>query len=172
MATPNTSSLKTIVVKAGECIVLPQGATISSIILDGAVSVTSTCGELPTPTVYKCGYFYFNIDDDNNDNHPMDEGSTYITSVVVGGNTYLMNVLANSATDAGLNLNITYLALFKFTSTNIYTIDDPGDNKRKAVFLYFRVPEVLWDTVKLQVKSHTNKTLPATQYYLPVETNC
>lgn len=169
MATPptTTTTTKSVTIGPGECQVLPSGSVIKSIIVNGVATPTSSCGDLPTASSYKCGVFYFNIDDDANDNHPMDEESTYVHSLKVGSTTYTIDQLAASVTNTTLNTFIADTGLFSFTYINRFVIDDSGDNKRKAVYIYFKTPAEFYDTVMLGVTSHTDKTRPTTQYYLP-----
>jgi|LakMenEpi03Aug12_release.lakeMendotaPanAssembly.Ray.scaffolds.fasta_scaffold811327_2 hypothetical protein len=173
MATPTTVT-QSIVVTPGQTVVIPAGATITSLILDGSISVTSSCDNLPTPSAYKCGVFYMNIDDDANDNHPNDEDSTKFTSIKFGDTTVTLDGLLLNQTVTGLN---TYLAgqtpIFQFTYINRYTINDPGDDKRDAVFVYFKVAEALYDSLELTVTGNSGMTLPTTQIYRPyAETTC
>jgi hypothetical protein len=172
MALPITSSLKTITLGPGECAVLPAGAVITAVILDGAASATSSCGALPTPSAYVCGAFYLNVDDDASDNHPNDEESTNVSSVTVGGMTYVINENANTASVAQLNLHITDLALFEFTSITRYSIDDAGDNKRRAVYIFFRVPEPLFSSLQMKITANEGMLEPATYYLVPTEAEC
>jgi hypothetical protein len=171
MATPSTSSYKTAVLKPGECIILPEGATISSVILDGAASVTSTCGELPTPSTYKCGYFFIILDADDNAGHSMDMDTKYV-SIKVGGNTYLINepILygdANSPTPtsvATLNVHITDLVLFEFKA-----VTENEVTSRTHIHLYFKVPEILFDTVELKID---NRGVGSYMYLKPLVETC
>lgn len=166
MATP---SLKTIVLRPGECVILPQDAVITSVILDGAASVTSTCGGLPAPSSYKCGFFSLIVDNDDNAGHPLNEEDTYYTSLTVGGNTYIINELIVQSENPGvatsigtLNLHITDTALFEFmsvTQTNL--------TKRSAVWLFFKAPEALFDTIELKVTQ-----FGVDQYHRPYDAEC
>ena len=174
MSTPPTTVTQSIVVTPGQTVVIPAGATITSLVLDGPISVTSTCDNLPAPSAYKCGVFYMNIDDDLNDNHPNDEDSTKYASIKFGDTTVALDGLLLTQTFTGLN---TFLAgqtpIFQFTFINRYSIDDPGDNKRKAVFVYFKVVESLYDSLELTITGNLGMTLPTTQVYRPyAETTC
>jgi len=165
---------QSVVLKPGECVVIPAGATITSLILDGSISVSSSCDNLPDPTGYKCGVFYMNIDDDNNDNHPNDEDSTKFTTVKVGDTTYTLDGLLLNQSVAGLNVYLNgQTPIFQFTYINRYSIDDSGDNKRTAVFLYFKVAEQLYDGLELTITGNSGMALPTTQIYRPyAETTC
>lgn len=169
MASISTSTLKTAVLAPGECIILPQGAVVQAVILDGAASVTSTCGDLPAPSSYKCGYFYFICDVDDNDGHSMDEDYTYYTSVKVGGTTYILNEKVLNGDNPGtltsigtLNLHITNLALFQFTGITRNVL-----SKRQGINLFFKVPEPLFNELELKVDNRGS-----TQYYRPIEIDC
>lgn len=56
---------KTVVLGPGDSVVLPAGATITTLTLDGDITVSSSCGDntLPDPTTYKC--YFFNWEDDS-----------------------------------------------------------------------------------------------------------
>lgn len=168
MATPTT---QTATIVPGQTIVLPAGAVITGLVLDGAISVTSSCDNLPDPSAFVCGHFYMNIDDDNSDNHPNDEDSTIYKNIKIGDTTYTLGGLLLST--AAATLNTTYLSsigsLFEFTTIQIYGIDDPGDNKRTAVKAFFKVPEVLVDTLELTIIGNNGMAEPTTQIYRPIE---
>lgn len=144
-------AIRSIVIEPGQTIVLPREAVITSVILDGEISVTSSCGDLPEPTDYVCGAFFIWVDCDANDGHSMDEESTYYTSLTVGDTTYMINELIVTGEDCGtvvpvstLNLHITDPALFQFTS-----VEQANSTKKTGVTLHFRVPDALFDTVEL-----------------------
>lgn len=161
-----TKITKTVTLGVGEKFTLPKGATVTSV--TGALSTTCNL-DLPDPEVYKCGYFYFNIDDDNNNNHPNDESNTNITSIKIYNNTIIIDQLANSANITNLNEDIPTPGLLIFLSVNRYTIDDSGDNKRKAVFLHFKAVESVFDSTYLILTANATQTLPATYRIYPIE---
>lgn len=168
---------QTLVIPAGQSAVLPPGAVITAMLYDGEVTAESTCDNLPDPENYKCGVFYFNIDDDDNDNHPMDEDSTIFYNVQVGEQVFDMSTagLVREADLPIMNSFISSTSLFQFTYVNRYTIDDNGGdaNKRQAVYIYFKVPESLYDTLFLGIKAHDNEVQPTVQYYKPhAEVTC
>jgi hypothetical protein len=161
-----TKITKTVTLQVGEQFTLPKGATVTSV--TGVLS--NSCDfDLPTPEVYKCGYFYFNIDDDNNDNHPNDESNTKVTSIKIYDNTVLIDQLANSANITNLNEDITTPGLFVFLSVDRYTINDSGDDKRKAVFLHFKAVESVFDSTYLILTANATQTLPAIYRIYPIE---
>lgn len=146
-------ALKSIVLNPGECIVLPAGAEITSVLVNGAASITSTCGELPPIENYKCGYFFLYMDATTGNTHSMDSDSLY-SSIKVGDTTSILNeLITHTDTDnpipcssAQLNLHLTDLAIFQFMSVNWLEADD-----RIAIKLYFQAPESLWDTIELKI---------------------
>lgn len=172
MATvPVTTSQKTAVLQPGECIILPQGAVVTSVILDGAISISSsTCLNLPVPSAYKCGYFAIMMDASGNDG-AMNETDTYYTSVTIGGNTYMISERVILGTDPGipnpitaLNLHITDLALFEFTAVTHNT----SASDRSLVWVYFKAPESLFNSIELKIVDRVS-----TFYYLkPNEAEC
>ncbi len=78
------SALRTYLLNAGDCIILPDDAEIESIIIDGSVSVTSECGALPTPSQYVC--YRFAWEDDNSGSMQ----DAILHSLIVGANTYII----------------------------------------------------------------------------------
>ena len=165
---------QTVVIGAGQSVVLPAGAVVTSIIYDGNITAESTCDNLPEPSSYKCGRFYFNLDDDENPNHPNDEDSTYFHSIKFGSTTVSLDGLVLSTNEVGLN---TYLvgqtAIFSFTNVVISQVDDDGTDKREAVFVSFKVPEYLFDQVELGIIGNkdlpASNPLPSIQYYKPYD---
>jgi len=170
MAAPQTF---TVTLQPGETVVLPADAIITGVFVDGDAEVTSSCtGTLPISSTYKCGVFYMNVDDDNNDNHPNDETDTYYSKLMIGDLEFTLDGLLNNTNDHDyLNAFVPPQGLFTFTNINRFTINDSGDDKRKAVYLYFKVAESFFDKLQLQVISHTNDTRPNTQYYKPLTEN-
>lgn len=153
----NTSSFKSITLAPGECFVLPKDAVVTSIVTSGAIVVTSDCGAaLPTPTSYKCGVFYFFIDETENDDTAMEEEIVTYSKITVGGNTYIINELAEPATEATLNLHITDLALIEIKAIVKNVLSD-----RQRIGVYFQVPEDLFDSTVLQISDR------GTLYNLP-----
>lgn len=75
-------AIKTIVIPAGECAVLPANATVIAIALNGAAAATSDCS-LPAPEEYKCWRFKW---EDESDDNALDDA--YFTAVKIGDTTY------------------------------------------------------------------------------------
>lgn len=156
---------RAITIRPGETVVLPAGATIDALVIDGAIDVSSSCNNLPIPSAYKCGYFFLTLDNDNNDTHSMDEFSTAYNSITVGGVEYVIGTkVIASGDNAGtktlapaLNTYVPNQAIFKFLSVTGHEQDH-----RQDVWVHFRVPEYLWDTVVLTVDNRGS-----IQYYLP-----
>lgn len=163
------STTQSITLTPGQTFVLPAGAVVTGLFVDGAITVTSSCDNLPDPGAFVCGHFYMNIDDDANDNHPNDEESTVFTSIKIGDTTYELDGLLLNQTVANLNALLNVGAVFTFTSFTRYVIDDSGDNKRRAIFLYFKVPETLVDTLELTITANSGMSIPTTQVYRPAE---
>ena len=157
---------KSVTIEPGESFTLPNGATVVSV--TGILS--NSCDfPLPDPEEYKCGYFYFNIDDDSNVNHPNDETSTKITSVYINTSLVPIDELASTTNETILNTYITNTALFEFILVERYTINDPGDNKRKAVFLHFRAPATIFDNSYLIVTGNSGMSMPPVYRIYPEE---
>ena len=47
-------SVRTIIIKPGEKVLLPQGTKVDSIVATGGISVSSTCDNLPAPVARQC----------------------------------------------------------------------------------------------------------------------
>lgn len=167
MSTPSpTTSTQTLVITPGQTAVIPAGATITSLILDGSISVTSSCDNLPEPSNYACGVFYIIIDEDENEGHSMDEKHTVIDSLTVGNKQFAFGTKiivdgdnpGTLITTAQLNAFIpsSDQPLFKFTNVT----RDSGPDKRQPIYLYFKVPEDLIDTVEMKVSNFNS-----IQYY-------
>lgn len=58
-------ALKTIIIQAGECAVLPSNATVKAIVVSGSATATSDC-PLPAPEAYKCWTFRWEHTNDDN----------------------------------------------------------------------------------------------------------
>lgn len=165
-------ALKSIELLPGECVILPSGAVIDSIIVNGAASVTSTCGDLPTPSQYKCGYFFLAIDCGTDTQESMDESQTYYTSITVGSNTYNIGERVGALTcgtvtqEDVLNVHIPDLAIFQFMEVKNCEVG-VADNARQEIFLYFQTPESLFDSVELKVLNRNHH-----HYYKPLEATC
>jgi hypothetical protein len=170
MAEVTPTQTFSVTLQAGETIVLPADAIITGVFADGDAEVTSSCsGTLPISSDYVCGVFYMNIDDDNSDNHPNDEDHTYYTGLYVDDMYFELDGLLNNTNDPDyLNTFVNIQPIFTFTNINRFTIDDSGDNKRKAVYLYFKVAEPYFDKVKLVITSHVGHTRPNKQTYVPL----
>lgn len=88
---------KTIIIHPGETVVIPSGTEITALILNGAISVTSTCNNLPDPTAQVCYAMEWSVGEDGQP--PLDQAEATITYIKIGGVQYSINLLA---TDAGL----------------------------------------------------------------------
>jgi hypothetical protein len=92
MAEASLPTLHTLLLHAGEKVVLPSGATIRSIAIDGDLQVTTSCPDLE-PFIdaaerYECYQFAYGVDNDNNDTHPMD--NAHLQYFKIAGVTYNM----------------------------------------------------------------------------------
>lgn len=154
MAT-TTPSTKSITLLPGQCFVLPEGVEITSIVTSGAISVTSDC-PLPTPTNYKCGVFYFFLDETANSETAMEEEEVRYWKLVVGGTTFNIDELAEPTTAATFNTHITDLGLIEIKVINKTVLSD-----RQRYGVYFQVPADLFDATYLQISDR------GTLYNLP-----
>lgn len=145
MAQLPTPSLKSITLQAGECVILPEGAVIHSIITNGSITATSTCGDLPDPTAYKCGLFAFFLDAEGGALGAMEEDQVLVVSLKVGNTTFMINEYpATILMESEYNIHITDSAIFQFMAIRTAVLED-----RELYYLYFKVPEDLWDVTEL-----------------------
>lgn len=156
-------AIKTITINAGECAVLPAGAEVTTIIVNGGATVSSSCGTLPLPTAYKCGRFAFFIDQEAGSDSPMEPTQVVVESVKVGNTTWIINEFGGLVSShTTYNLHITDQVLFKFTAVRSTVLTD-----RALFYLYFQAPEVIWDTIEMKITDR------GTPYYLkPVDATC
>lgn len=159
----------TVTLKAGETIVLPSDAKITGVFADGNTTLSSSCtGDLPATDDYKCGVFYMNVDNDNDTNHPNDEGRTYFSKLIIKDLEFELDGLVNGVDEDYLNTFVPPQGLFTFTHINRFTITEAGDDKRRAVYVYFKVAEPFFNDLELQINAHRDDTRPSRQYYKPL----
>lgn len=76
-------AIRTVILKGGQSTVLPSSAEILSVVINGSVTATSTCDNLPEPTAYKCWRFVWqDVSADPNYN------DAYFTGIKIGDATY------------------------------------------------------------------------------------
>lgn len=132
-------ALKTIVLSPGDCSVLPADVTVVAVTTSGTITVTSSCGELPTPTAFKCWRFKWGEDDWTG------EGDAYFTSVKIGGTTYTVNGAPVSEANSWDN-GSAFLAQAIPVSTPAGLVTDIYSSGGTAVHpkcLVFSIPESL-----------------------------
>ncbi len=164
------SAIRTVVIHPGERIILPQDAVIQSLVIDGDISVTSTCNNLPDPSAYKCGFFFIKVDSDNNDGHSMDELYTYILNLKVASNTYEINRRIITSGDnpgvlqtaAVLNTHVPDQAIFSFKTIGRDTL-----SVSQNIYIYFQTISSLFNSIELKVDNRGS-----IQYYRPTEAVC
>jgi len=76
------STLRTMTMRDGECLILPEDAIIHAIIPTGNIELTSTCGDLPAPSGYKCWQFRWEYTAEAN------FADAYMESIEINGITY------------------------------------------------------------------------------------
>lgn len=165
-----TGATRTIIIKPGEKYILPPGSVVNSVVLNGAIDVTSSCNDLPAPTLYKCGFFYLLLDVDSNSGHSMDETTTTYLSLRVQDKIYnIGRKVVASGDNPGiltapsiLNTHITDSALFSFTAIGKTVLA-----KRQGIWVYFKTPQNIFNDVELQVNNNGS-----IQYYKGNEGEC
>ncbi len=172
MATAPATNTRTITIGPGESIILPEGVTVTSVILDGAISVESSCPNLlPPPTSYACGTFTYVLDVDTNDSSAMDEENTFYNALTVGDTTYDLSgirvVLSeNPGTVQGptaVNPSITDQSLFSVLAIDRTDLFD----KRQYITMTFKAPLDLFDQIELSLYDRG-----ITSYFKPTQTDC
>jgi hypothetical protein len=172
MAAEAATNTRTITIGPGESIILPDGVTVTSVILDGAISVESNCPNLlPPPTSYACGVFVYQLDVDENDSHSMDEENTYYQTLTIGDTTYDLSGIRvvtgeNPGTVQGsssVNPSITDQSLFSVLSILRTSLFD----KRQYITMTFKAPLDLFDQIELSLYDRG-----IISYYKPTQVDC
>ena len=157
---------RTVTIKAGEKVILPLDAQITGLVLDGAITVTSSCNNLPEPSEYQCGYFIY-VRDDEAGGGPFDEGVSTIKSIKVAETTFTINEDATNPSANAINSHITDQALFEVTYVDTTTNDF---SERKYIVVYFRTPEQVFDTLEMVIDERGNDLILFT--LKPIEHEC
>lgn len=129
---------KVIIIHPGETVVIPSGTEVTALILNGAISVTSTCDNLPAPTAQQCYAMEWSVGEDGQP--PLDQAEATITYIKIGGVQYDINMLT---TDANLgfafqNISLQIPGAFDFVSISYADLSD-----RKDFTLLFRsIPDI------------------------------
>lgn len=76
-------AIRILVLKPGECAILPKGAELTALIVDGDGQVTSTCDNLPEPSDYVCYQFFWEADSGG---APLNDA--VFESLIIGDNVY------------------------------------------------------------------------------------
>lgn len=90
MAEVPSTATKTVTIKPGEKIILPDSAEIISLVVNGSIAVTSTCDNLPDPSSYQCWRFLW---EDVSDDGAYDDA--YFTSIEIAGTKYSFSAFAS-----------------------------------------------------------------------------
>lgn len=90
-------STKTITVKAGETIVLPKGAKVVSVAVDGDINLSTSCSKLEdvlsNPEQYRCYEFSYGCDDDHNSaQHMLDLDDAWLTRMRIGDQEFNLQI--------------------------------------------------------------------------------
>ena len=147
MATPATSIKKSVVIPAGETFVLPNGASISSVTYDGAVSLISDC-TFPAPSALACYEFAWEEDITRSpDAASHQAGTQVIGTLEVGGAKWTGSLGTNISDPDMKNYMNTFLpGLFTVTHYNRVL-----DSSKWNVNLCFKVPSALKDQTRIQM---------------------
>ena len=96
---------KVITIHAGETVVVPSGTEITALILNGAISVTSTCNNLPTPTAQQCYAMEWSVSENDTNNYTLENTDSVVNWIKIGGVQY--NIGIQALGDAG-NLELAF----------------------------------------------------------------
>lgn len=157
---------RTVTIKPGEKVILPSDAVITGLVIDGAISVTSTCNNLPPPSVYQCGYFVY-VRDDEAGEGPFDEGVSVIKTIKVGQTIFTINEDATNPSMNAINSHITDQALFEVVHVDSTTNDY---SERKYIVIYFKAPEGVFAETEMVLDERNNGAVLMT--LKPVEYPC
>lgn len=151
-----STGTKTIIIKPGETIVLPKGAVVQSLIYDGAVDVTSSCGVLPEPQDYKCYVLVFSSNDNKSASPNLEGEDTVLDYLEIAGVKYLGPVSMDHAGNDFMDILKDRLTVW-FSSTPPQSlfkydhIDISGTGERVTVYLYFKSIDSIVNTIKLKM---------------------
>ena len=164
MSITPTRITQTITITPGQQFVLPNGATVESIIASGDATATSDC-TIPDLSEYACSYFKFTLSDTEGNYDPMDELSTTMQILTVGSTNFNFDsqkIITSGdspgtlITVAELNAYITDQSLFKFTDITRYEPGNPLTNARQIIWMYFQVPESLLSSIIFELSDRGN----------------
>lgn len=137
MAIPN--GMKTIVIPAGECAILPPDAVVLSVTVNGSATVTSSCGSLPTPSSYKCWRFLWGDMDGG-----VSYNDAYFTGIKIGTTTY--TVAGFPTTEANTYDNgadfLTEVLPYSTPAGLVIDIVSGGGTDTDPKCLAFKIPDI------------------------------
>lgn len=150
---------KTVIISPGESFTLPKGATVLSI----SNNLENSCGfDLPDPETLQNYKFYFSINEDNNDDHPMGS-EVNIDSLLIGGTsvplTFTVMNTDNTGNSSGVAVwsgqiiaNNILLSSYPVQFVSI-TLLPNGQDKSDLVVVTLRMPESYLSKVFLKVSN-------------------
>jgi hypothetical protein len=163
-------SKRVLIINPGEKVILPKDTIIEAIVIDGSISVESSCDNLPTPSTFKCGYFTFTLDADDNPDHPWDMNTQY-SKLIVGDTQYDLSVRVGEGDNNHPVLNPADFLNQRVPSGLIefLAIDHTDKDQRYEIDVKFKIPEILFDQIQLEM----NERGEGRYYYLkPLEMDC
>lgn len=140
---------KTIVLTNNDKAVLPAGANIVSVAVDGFISVTSSCDNLPTPVPYKCYNLEFGTDipDDGGTDLFNEDNISYYGIRVNNVESLFSAVLTNGGDMTALQNAIIAIAPYlKNVVITTLSNNPPSYRDRKIAF---KAPENLGSSFEL-----------------------
>lgn len=143
-------AIKTIIIHPGESVTLPIGTKIDSLIINGSISVTSTCADLPTPTAQKCYKMEWSASANASPNYTLEHNEALIKYMNIGGVKYTIGL---DPTDPGGVLTLAFMniaaqlpGIFDFESLQTVGLANRSD----SILLFRSIPSVA-DTIEVNM---------------------
>lgn len=149
---------KSVTISPGESFTLPSGATIISI----TDTLTNSCNfELPTPEQLIEYNFYFSVNEDNNDDHPMGS-EVNIESILIDGVLVPLSFTFFNTASTGNSFGISVWNTQVTTNNNLLSsypvkfqniVYSAGTSKSDLVTATIKMPESYLNKVFLVVRN-------------------
>lgn len=168
-----STGIKSITIKPGETVVLPKGAVVKSMIYDGAISVSSTCDNLPEPQAYSCYVLDFSSNDNKNASPNLEGEDTNITYLEIAGVKYngpisLNHISVPGDCDAGDIMKTLLTNWFSSvppqTIFNLDRVDVDCTGERASISVFFKSVDSIANSIKLKI---TGPGFPNGLFVLP-----
>lgn len=140
---------KTLILNNNDSGVLPANVTILSVAVDGFISVTSSCNNLPAPVPYKCYHIEFgtDINDDGGTDLFNEDNIIYYGLRINGVESLFSSPLTSGGDMPALKAAIIAVAPY-LKNVDIATIDNDPPSYRDRT-LSFKAPENMGTSLEL-----------------------